>query len=433
MPSLFSRKIVTNSLHLILERGLRLVLSFFVGVYVIRYLGPDRYGVFGYVLSLAGMAIPFAQLGYTTVAVKEMVNAEEPAEKVLGTTLGLNVLGALAVFLFLNALAFALDDFEGQLLRVVSLSVLFSPASTVDVFFQAKVLARYPVVARSTGQVLHAVLRVGAVLLGLGLGWFVVLHSVAAFLVGVMLLFAYARARKEGIGRWRWDRPLARRIAYLSLPLLLTNLFNVVLLRIDQVIIRELTNETETGIYAAAATLSEAWYFLPGAFLTSLFPLLVRSKKESEAAYTAQLVRLCSLFFYLALVVAVIVYATAGWGIPWLLGDAYARSADVLVVHVWAGLFVFLGRPVTKALIIADLNRYYLVMRLLAAGVNVGLNFLLIPRYGIIGAAWATLVAYGVAHVGSYALFAETRPYFRVQWRAVAWPWRRLFGYADKQ
>ncbi|MEL7163601.1 MAG: flippase, partial [Bacteroidota bacterium] len=347
--------------------------------------------------------IPLASLGYSTVAVKEVVNEPALQNRILGSVLGLNGIGAAVIFLIINGIAWWLSGAESMLLHVVSLRVLFSPASTVDVYFQSIVKARYPVLARSTGQLLSAGLRLLAVFLGVGLLWFVVIQSAVAFVVGALLVFAYTKYGTGPIRDWNWDTSTARRVALLSLPLLLTNLFNVVILRVDQVIIHQLLDEGETGVYAAAATLSEAWYFLPGAFLTSLFPLLVRTRKESETAYEEQLTILCSVFFYLALGIAVIFYFTADWVVPLLLGEAYARSSAILVVHAWAGAFVFLGRPVTKALIIADLNGYYLVMRLLAAGVNVGLNYLLIPSYGIIGAAWATLVAYAVAHVFSYA------------------------------
>ncbi len=432
MPSsLFSKEVLINSLHLILERGLKLALSLFVGVYVIRYLGPDRYGMFSYVASLAGLLLPFAQLGYPTVAVKEMVQQSGNKHGVLGATLGLNVLASGVIFLILNLLAlFYLKSDTRPLLQILSLQLLFSPAKTVDVYFQSVVKARYPVLARSIGQLLSAALRLSAIFLAAGLVWFVAVQSAVGLVVAALLVYFYQNYASIPLSSWRYDREAARRIFLLSLPLVLTNLFNVVILRIDQVLIRQLLDDTETGIYAAAATLSEAWYFLPGAFLTSLFPALVREHSQSRPAYFAKMQRLCSVFFYIAVVVASTFYFLSDWAVPFLLGQEYVRSTGILVVHVWAGCFVFLGRPATKGLIIDNLNQYYLLVRLLAAGLNIGLNYLLIPKLGIIGAAYATLAAYALAHCFGYALFKPTRPYFWMQLQAIARPVRWVLGAA---
>lgn len=427
--SLFSKKILVNSLHLILERGLKLALGLFVGVYVMRYLGPDRYGMFSYVASLAGLLLPFAQLGYPTVAVKEIVQQPGNEQGVLGATLGLNVFASGLIFLVLNLLAlFYLDQDTRPLLQILSLQLLFSPAKTVDVYFQSVVKARYPVLARSTGQLLSAGLRLAAIFLSAGLVWFVAIQSAVGLIVAALLVYSYYHYASIPLSAWHYDRVAARRIFLLSIPLVLTNLFNVVILRIDQVLIRQLLDNTETGIYAAAATLSEAWYFLPGAFLASLFPALVKEHGRSRPGYFAKMEKLCVMFFYLALIIATVFYFLSDWAVPLLLGEKYSRSTEILVIHVWAGCFVFLGRPATKGLIIDDLNSYYLIVRLLAAGINIGLNYLLIPQMGIIGAAYATLVAYAVAHCFGYALFRPTRPYFWMQLRAVAWPVRSVLG-----
>ena len=160
----------------------------------------------------------------------------------------------------------------------------------------------------------------------------------------------------------------------------------------------------------------------------SLFPALVKEHSRSRSGYFSKMEKLCSLFFYIAIVVAAVFYLLSDWAVPFLLGEEYASSTGVLVVHVWAGCFVFLGRPATKGLIIDNLNQHYLIVRLLAAGLNIGLNCLLIPQIGIMGAAYATLVAYAVAHCFGYALFRPTRPYFLMQLRAVTRPVRRFLG-----
>ena len=428
MRELFSGRILRNAAQLAGERGLQLLLSLAVGVYVIRYLGPERYGLLSYVLGFVGVAAPLATLGYTTVVVRELVRRPDRTGAVLGSALGLNLAGGLLVLLGVNALAhLRLEPGVAWLVSLASLGVLFKPTAVYDAYFQSVVRVRYPVAARSGGQLLTAAARLLGCWLGAGVLWFVGAPLLGALLAGGLLYYYFRRRGGGAREQWNFDRAEARHIGLASLPLLATNAFNVVNLRVDTLIVRELLGDAATGVYAAAATLSEAWYFLPGTLLTALFPLLVRHQRDEAAGYRRALVTLCGGFFYLAVAIALFVYFTADVLVPLLVGRAYAESAAVFRIHVWAGVFVFLGRPATKALIIEDLTRHYLIIRVVAAALNVAANYALIPAYGVRGAAWATLLSYACAHVLGLALFAPTRRMLAIQLAGITGPLRYLY------
>lgn len=429
---LLKSRIIKNTLHLIGERGISLALSLFVGIYVVRYLGPDKYGLFSYVMSFAGILLPFASLGYATITIKELVRKPALHAEIMGTALGLNILGSALVITILNALAFTLlAQPTAFLVFLSSLPLLFRPLTVIDAYFQSIVYSRFSVIARTGSQFLLAGLKLLGIFFTLGLSWFIGLPIAGSLLTVCILIYFYRREYgSKAINLWKFDRQIAKSIAIAALPLVLTNAFNVINLKVDKIIIKELLGDTPTGLYSAAALLSETWYFLPGALLGSLFPRLVQHNKENPEKYYQALESLCSLFFYIALIVAVIIFFTADFFMPLLMGEEYAPSASTLKIHIWAGIFVFLGRPVTKAMIIEGLTRTYLSIRILAAVLNVAANYYLIPRYGIDGAAIATLFSYLFAHVVGLLFFAKARPFFFLQMRSIlrpfVWSWNQI-------
>jgi PST family polysaccharide transporter len=98
-----------------------------------------------------------------------------------------------------------------------------------------------------------------------------------------------------------------------------------------------------------------------------------------------------------------------------LFGTAYQQAGSVLAVHIWAGIFVFLGVASANWFLIEGLQRYSFYRILSGAVVNVGLNLILIPKFGVIGAAWATVVSQAGANTFFNVFNSKTRPLFFMQ------------------
>src|SRR5690606_3024497 len=80
-----------------------------------------------------------------------------------------------------------------------------------------------------------------------------------------------------------------------------------------------------------------------------------------------------------------------------LYSDDYIGGAEILAIHIWAGIFVFLGTASGQYLIAEGYTKLALTRTAAGALVNIVLNLWWIPVFGIKGAAWASLIAYAVA------------------------------------
>ena len=102
---------------------------------------------------------------------------------------------------------------------------------------------------------------------------------------------------------------------------------------------------------------------------------------------------MCDFLLYAGFAAAVFITLIADYLVPLFYGQAYAESAEVLVIHVWAGVFFFTSALVSRWLLIEDALKAAFYVQAAGAVVNLGLNFWLIPKYGVVGAATATLIS----------------------------------------
>jgi len=180
------------------------------------------------------------------------------------------------------------------------------------------------------------------------------------------------------------------------------------------------------GNYAAAVRLSEAWYFVPQAITQSLFPAILSAKNQSEKLYYDRLQRLYDLVVCLAIAVALPTTFLSGWVVNLLYGQEYSQAGGVLAIHIWAGVFVFIGVAGGKWLLSENMQLFAFFRTGLGGITNIILNLILIPLSGIYGAAVATLLSQMIASYLGYAFVQKTFINFKMQTMSFFWPLRQL-------
>lgn len=410
---------------LVAEKAARLVLNVGVGFWVARYLGPARFGTLNYVLALVGIASLLAELGLDAIVRRRLIHAPDEATAVLATAWGLRLAGGVLAYggLVAGSVFGGVTSEERALLAVAGLT-LFQPALMVcDVWFQARLRARFSVGAQLAALAVGAMGRVVLIVNRAPLVGFVWV-AVAELAIAALLLFVLAR--RDGL-RWRagaWEARLAGAMLREAWPLLLSGFAVMLYTRIDAVMLRSMAGEAAVGMYVAATRFTELGYFLPMALATSLLPALLRARERGAADYTRRLQGYYDLNAGLAYLVAVPLALAAPGLITLAYGGAFAGAAPILAVHVWSSVFVFLGVARGQFLINEGHTGFYLMATTAGLVANVALNLVLIPRDGAMGAAIATVAGQAVAAWISSFCFAPTRPNGWMQTRALFIPVR---------
>jgi len=155
-------------------------------------------------------------------------------------------------------------------------------------------------------------------------------------------------------------------------------------------------NDREVGIYSVATRIAEMWYFIPMSIATSVFPSVIKAKRENHIIYMHRLEAFYCVMSMISMSVAAITFLFSNAIIRLLFGAEFAEAGPVLSIYIWASIPVFLNIATTQFLIAENLTRIALYRTLAGSLANILINIVLIPKYGTIGAAIATLLSYCV-------------------------------------
>jgi O-antigen/teichoic acid export membrane protein len=388
------------------EQMMRMLAGLLVGIWVARYLGPAQFGLFSYAVAFAALFSSIAKLGLDSIMVRDLVR--EPAQRdiYMGTAFWLKLAGSLAMLGVIGiALQLTTSDSTTRLyIFIIASGAIFQPFEVVDFYFQSKVLSKFVSICKLIQLTISSLIKIFLIYIDSGLFWFVIVSLIDQITLAATLYLAY-RYQKIGMYFKHFNRHVAKKLLIDSWPLVLSGLAVMIYMRTDQIMIKEMLGEKEVCLYSAATRISEIWYFVPILITNSIFPAILNVKKDSPK-YLFRLRVLFSVLVWIGILVAAITAFIYDWLIIFLYGQDYQQAGQVLMIHIWGGIF-------------ENLQRYALYRTLLGASVNIALNFALIPKYGILGAAIGTVVAQSVAALFFDILTAKTRVLFFTKLKSI--------------
>lgn len=376
-----------------------LLIKMIVSISVANYLGRANNGI----LSGGTVYIYFfsalATLGLDQFIVKELHQFPDNRDQILGTSFWMKVVAGFSCIPLIY-FAFLLYPAKGtpySYVFVLSFVGVVQAFTVIDAYFQSEVQSKYIMQVQIAGNVVSAAIKLLLIHYKMPLVYFVYAYTFDFLLLSVGYFFTYQR-KQRNIFNWAFNLGLARKMLSFSWPLIISGIMVSVYMRIDQIMVQNIAGVKEAGAYATVANLSEAWNFIPAVIVTSLFPAILNAKRDDTDRYKKRIQHLYDLMVYISLPVAIIVSFTAPLIYQVLpYKHEYAYAAPTLSVHIWSGVFVFLGAANSQYLIAENFSKLTFFRTGFGAIVNIVLNLILIPKMGMMGAAIATLVAYASA------------------------------------
>jgi O-antigen/teichoic acid export membrane protein len=422
------RGAMDNSFWLFCDQLLRMVAALFVGVWMARYLGPERYGWLSYALALAGVVSSFTSLGINAVVVRELVRVPGEAGAWLGTAFFLRSAGAAVGFMVCVVVAWvgAIPSTEVRpLIVIVSLGTFFQALDVIDLLFQARGESRFSAWGRMVACVLANGLKV-VLILGHSPLWTFAAAGVAELAVTAAGWWWIAR-RREVDGRlseWRCEWTRAGILLRESWPLALGGLAIYVQAYSDQLVIGSMLGGEEVGQYSAALRLVAVFSFVPMVVQIVAAPEITRARRDNETLYEKRLHSLYRLMFGLFLLTAIPITLLGPVTAKWLYGASYAGAAALLP---WMGFRLFFTNVgIARGIFITNegLFRFGLLTSIAGAAGNLMLNLILVPRWGARGAIIASFVSFGITTFALEIFQPRARWNLRLMMRAMFLPWR---------
>lgn len=414
----FRHRTVANAGWIIAGRMANKLLAFLVGILTARYLGPDNYGVINYAAAYTTLFASVCSLGINSVLVKELVEHPDQEGETIGTTIVLQTLSGILSAGMIVGIVSIIDRWEPMTVWVValySLGAVFQAAGTLSYWFQAKLMSKYPAIASLIAYTLTSAYKIFLLASGKHILWFAVANSVEYLVVAGVLYAAY---RKQGGPTPRVSLRKAGELLHSSHSFILTGLMVSIYASTDKFMLKQMLDEASVGYYSLAASFSTAWVFVLQAIVDSMYPGIVRERSLDRRRYERRNRQLYAIVFYVSILMSLAVALAAGPLIRTLYGAAYLPAVKPLRVIVWYTAFSYLGVARNAWIVCEGQQRYLKYIYLSSALANVGLNALLIPRFGASGAAAASLVTQMVTIILPVWI-RPLRPNARLMWEAV--------------
>ena len=393
------KKYFKNTGLLMIGRIGSLAIKMVTSIYVANYLLPERNGVLSTSSSYVFLFAALAGLGLDSFIVKELHQFPKKRDAILGTSFLLkSTAGLICVpLIFLVWQFFPLTDIKYAFILILSFSGLFQSFTVVDAYFQSEVQSKYIMQVQIMGNIISAAIKFALVFIFQAeLIYFVYAYTFDILLVSIGYVIMYHR-KGRNIFDWHFDKVLAKKLLFLSWPLIISGIMVSVYMKIDTIMLKEILGNDagtkEAGAYATVVMFSEALNFIPVVIVSSLFPAILNARRDDPARYRKRLQNLFDLMVWLSLAFALFISVASPYIYSYFKPE-YATAAPVLAMHVWGSLFVFLGVASGQFLIAENLNKLTFIRTGFGAIVNIGLNLLLIPKMGMMGTAIATVIAY---------------------------------------
>ena len=171
-----------------------------------------------------------------------------------------------------------------------------------------------------------------------------------------------------------------------------SGLMTVVYAQTDRIMLKMMIDETAVGYYSAGVTCASVATFVFSAFITSMQPVIFEGQKQSTEVFETRVKQLYSIIIYMDVAESVFLCVFSKPLVNIMYGEQYAPTVTVLRIICWYTAFSYYGAAKDVWILAESKQKYLVWLNCAGAVTNAVLNFLLIPTWGINGAAFASLV-----------------------------------------
>lgn len=431
------QKVIRNLFWAVTGKVVTLLGSLLVGIFVARYLGPELYGLMNYVVSYVALFQVFASFGLDNIEIREESKCKGLGEKgrvpgaeanaILGTAFGLKLIFAAVtmVLVILTAWLFEADTFTKWMITLYSLSMIMQTFGVIRNYFTSIVWNEYIVKTEISRTVIGALIKVVLLLLKADLVWFIAATLFDTVLIAGGYLLSYRR-QISSPRLWTFDKSTARYLIQESFPVLLSGAAVVFYQRIDQLMIGNMIDKESVAYYSVANSFISVLGFIPSVLSQTITPILVQLFCTNREEYKCKAQLFMNVTTWLCVLMCIVVCIFSYLLIRCTFGIQYLAAVSILQVAVFREVFLAQAQ-VTGSLILSENIQQFVVFRnIIGCVVCIGLNFWLIPYYGVMGAAVVSIITALFTGFISHCIIPAYRHLFRMQCRCFLLGWKDI-------
>lgn len=400
-----------------LVNGLKLLIF---GIIIARYAGPELYGLFNYVISFVTLFTIIAEFRIQNIILRELSIKNHDENKILGTSLGTCLIFAVIGFAFvcMSLMIFKEEKDVMLLILLYSSSFFFQSFRFLRAYFISRKLNYIIAKVESLVTVFLALLIVLGIYYNFEISYFIFLKAFDFLLISLFFVISYL-IKIGNVTAWRFNITLFFYFVKQSFPLVLSGVSVIVFQKIDQIMIRNMINEESLGQYAAAATIINLITFAPIVLSETATPYLVNILSNKNENYLQFKQKFSDYITWGSIFMSILLIIFSQKIILLAFGSEFQEAITLMSLFSWKGLFVALGVVSGQIMIIENIHHISYIKSIIGAAINIILNIILITKVGIIGAVYASIVAFFVSSYLTHYFIPVYRSIFFLQTRSI--------------
>lgn len=413
-------RLLTNTLALLVSELVNPLFSAILVIAISRYLGPLGLGQYSFILTYVAIFEPVAIFGFHQIIIRDIAKNSMTLNRYVPAAFLMGTVATLFCVILMSGVVWFLN-YPSEILRAVYLMApyLFCTTLLAYAFAVLQAFERLEQNALvSSGETFFRVL--GSLLL-LAFGFQVIgLISLVVVSRAFALLFALVYTRRV-VGRTHYtiDLSLAKSLLPQAATFCAISLVFILHWRVDLLMLTQMSGLAVAGFYAASYRIFDVCTFLFNSYIAAFYPQQARAYATSMTSFVSSAAKSVKFLSIVSLPLALGFTLVADRVILLLYGRTFEGSILTLQVLIWSVVPFAIVRVYSICLVSSLHQSVDFIANLVALLVNVGLNLLLIPQWGAVGASIATLC--------SICLFAVTqhlfisRRLFRIPLLALLW------------
>lgn len=421
------KKVIKNLIWAVVGKITTLLGGLLVGILVARYLGPQQYGLMNYVFSYVMLFQVFATFGLDSIEIREEVRRPENKDKFIGTALGLKLAFAIltiGVIILITELSEA-DTFTRWMIYIYSLSIVMNTFSVIRNHFTAIVWNEYIVKTEILRTIIGAAIKIILLLVHAPLWGFIC----ATLFDTILLAGGYITSYRKKIGLvslWEFDKATAIYLIKQSFPLLLSGAAIIIYQKIDQVMLGNMIDKQSVGFYSVAGKFTELCIFVPTILSQTITPILVKLYENKINEYTKKAQAFMNLTVWGTVVGCVIISMIASPLVKYTFGPQYISSVALLQIMVFKVIGYAFAQTTGAMIVIEKKQQLVAIRNIIGCITSIGLNLLLIPLWGVKGAAITSVITAFCTGFLSHVFIPRYHTILRMQIICIIIGWKDL-------
>lgn len=376
------------------------ILKLILFVYAARKLGTSEWGIFSYALAIMSTFAIISDIGINSIISREVARKTNNLKEYISTgfflKLGLSIITSLALF---SMMFFIRDNNELRFLI---------PIMTFMLFFDSMMAFGFTINRALEKMEIEAFVKILSTTLLIILGFIFISHNPKAIslsysyvisgIIGTIIMYFILRSYLNNLTT-TFNKKLLKYIFKEALPIAIIGVLGTIMTNLDIIILGWFTNSSNIGLYSAAQKPIQIVYLIPTLLVTAISPLFSRLAISDKIKLKEIIKKSLKYSLILAVIVNIFIFTIGGLIFRLTFGVQYIESIPLFKIM---GLAIITGAPsliLSSAIFAIGKQKELIQFIIISLLLNIALCLLLIPKFGIYGAAFSVTIAQTIGNI----------------------------------